>query len=140
MNNGSGSVWQSVTVTASGQPTVPGNLFVPRTPAPFSYDLDGNMTSDGRWNYTWDAENRLVKVESRSDTPQTSWWRVEWQYDALGRRIRQRTLVWTSSAWVVIEDLKLISLLETFRKSAENKSFRNPQHTDEDTEYVEVPF
>jgi len=69
-------VWQQVTVTASGETPVIGNVFVPRTPEPFSYDLDGNMTSDGRWNYTWDAENRLVKVESRSDTPQASWRRV----------------------------------------------------------------
>jgi YD repeat-containing protein len=46
------------------------------------------MTSDGRWNYAWDAENRLLRVQSRSDTPQGSWRRVEWQYDALGRRIR----------------------------------------------------
>ena len=38
-----------------------------------------------------------------------SWCRVEWTYDAFGRRIRQRTLVWTNSAWVVIEDLKFIS-------------------------------
>jgi len=67
------------------------------------------MTSDGRWNYTWDAENRLVKVESRSDTPQTSWWRVEWQYDALGRRIRQITSDGSSGTWVVAEDLKLVS-------------------------------
>jgi len=109
VNNASGPVWQQVTVTASGEPTVTGNLFVPRTPEPFIYDLDGNMTSDGRWNYTWDAENRLVKVESRSDTPQTSWRRVEWQYDALGRRIRQITSDGSSGTWVVAEDLKLVS-------------------------------
>ena len=109
VNNASASVWQQVTVTASGEPTVTGNLFVPRTPEPFTYDLDGNMTSDGRWNYTWDAENRLVKVESRSDTPQASWRRVEWQYDALGRRIRQITSDGSSGTWVVAEDLKLVS-------------------------------
>jgi len=67
------------------------------------------MTSDGRWSYTWDAENRLIRVESRSDTPQASWRRVEWQFDALGRRIRQRTWVWTNSTWQVAEDLKFVS-------------------------------
>jgi len=34
---------------------------------------------------------------------------VEWTYDAFGRRIRQRTLVWTNNAWLVIGDLKFIS-------------------------------
>ncbi len=48
-------------------------------------------------------------MQSRSETPQGLWRRVEWTYDAFGRRIRQRTLVWTNSAWVVIEDLKFIS-------------------------------
>jgi len=50
-----------------------------------------------------------VKVESRSDTPQASWRRVGWTYDALGRRIRQITSVWTNNAWAVVEDLKFIS-------------------------------
>jgi len=108
-NNMSAPVWEQVTVTATGETPVTGNVFVPRTPEPFSYDLDGNMTSDGRWNYTWDAENRLLKVESLSDTPQASWRKVEWTYDPLGRRIRQTTSVWTNNAWAVIEDLKLIS-------------------------------
>ena len=69
------------------------------------------MTSDGRWNYAWDAENRLLRVQSRSDTPQGSWRRVEWQYDALGRRIRQTTSTWLmqSNLWVVTEDLKFLS-------------------------------
>jgi len=69
------------------------------------------MTSDGRWNYAWDAENRLLRVQSRSDTPQGSWRRVEWQYDALGRRIRQTTSNWLvqSNLWAVTEDLKFLS-------------------------------
>jgi RHS repeat-associated protein len=89
--------------------TVTGNVFVARTPEVFSYDLDGNMTSDGRWNYTWDAENRLIKVESRPDTPSSSWRRIEWTYDALGRRIQQVTSIWTNNAWVVVENLKFVS-------------------------------
>jgi len=82
---------------------------VPKTPETFTYDADGNLFSDGRWNYTWDGENRLVRVESRPDTTQASWRRVEWTYDPLGRRIRQTTSVWTNNTWAVVEDLKLIS-------------------------------
>ena len=72
VNNASGPVWQQVTVTATGETPVTGNVFVPRTPESLTYDLDGNMTSDGRWNYTWDAENRLIKVESGLGTPSSS--------------------------------------------------------------------
>jgi len=67
------------------------------------------MTSDGRWNYTWDAENRLIKVESRPDTPSSSWRRIEWTYDAFGRRIQQLTSIWTNNAWFVVENLKFVS-------------------------------
>jgi len=109
MNNTTGSVWQPVAVTATGLTTVTGNVFVAKTPEVFSYDLDGNMTSDGRWNYTWDTENRLIKVESRSDTPSSSWRRIEWTYDALGRRIQQVTSIWTNNAWFVVENLKFVS-------------------------------
>jgi len=115
-DNLSGPVWAAVTNWAVLQtPTTDlvtnlvGHVFVPKTPELFSYDADGNLLSDGRWNYTWDAENRLVKVESRSDTPPASWRRVEWTFDALGRRIRQTTSVWTNNTWAVVEDLKLIS-------------------------------
>jgi hypothetical protein len=40
--------------------------FVPPsvTATPPRYDLDGNLLSDGRWTYTWDGENRLVKMVS----------------------------------------------------------------------------
>ncbi len=111
VNNAGAPVWLGVTVTSPGEPTVTGNLFVPRTPEVFTHDLDGNLTSDGRWTYSWDAENRLIRVQSRSDTPQGSWRRVEWTYDALGRRIRQTTWSWLlqSNLWMVTEDLKFLS-------------------------------
>ena len=98
-------------MSAGGEQSHSGYVFVRKPPETFSYDLDGNMSTDGRWNYTWDAENQLVKVESRSDTPQASWRRVEWQYDALGRRIRQTTWMWNanSGTWQVAGDLKFIS-------------------------------
>jgi len=88
-----------------------GHVFVPRAPETLTHDADGNLLSDSRWTYTWDAENRLLRVQSRSDTPQGSWRRVEWQYDALGRRIRQTTWSWLvqSNLWVVTEDLKFVS-------------------------------
>jgi len=35
--------------------------------------------------------------------------RVDWTYDALGRRVRQVRYVWTNGTWQVVEDLKLVS-------------------------------
>jgi len=67
-----------------------GTLFVPKTQEQFINDNDGNLTRDGRWNYTWDAENRLVKVESLASAPAGSKRRLEFAYDYQGRRIASR--------------------------------------------------
>ncbi|HOH41463.1 MAG TPA: RHS repeat-associated core domain-containing protein [Verrucomicrobiota bacterium] len=93
--NGSAPVWQSISVAAPGETTVSGKVFVPKTPEAFNYDFDGNLTSDGRWTYTWDAENRLVKLAAGTGVgPQIA---LQFDYDHQGRRIRQR--VWNNPTW-----------------------------------------
>ena len=47
-----------------------------------SYDNNGNLTSDGTTTYTWDARNRLVRMENTGSL-------AEFTYDALGRRIEK---------------------------------------------------
>ena len=46
------------------------------------------MTSDGRWNYTWDVENRLIKIATKSGVAGPAK-RLEFRYDYMGRRIRK---------------------------------------------------
>ena len=110
VSNGSAPVWQSVAVTTStGGSNPTGNVFVPQTPENLGYDTDGNLTGDGRFNYTWDAENRLMKVESLASAPAASKRRVVWEYDHRGRRIRQTTYDGSSGSYVVTEDVKFLS-------------------------------
>ncbi|MBE0701935.1 MAG: RHS repeat-associated core domain-containing protein, partial [Afipia sp.] len=79
--------------TTSGGGATSGNVFVPQAPEAFSHDLDGNVTSDGRWNYTWDAENRLIRLVARTGVgPQQ---RLDFAYDAQGRRIGKK--VWPNT-------------------------------------------
>lgn len=40
--------------------------FLAQNPEAFTYDGEGNLLSDGRWSYTWDAENRLVEIVEKS--------------------------------------------------------------------------
>ena len=66
MTNSAGAVWLSVTnlavlqngTSADTVSSTTGKVFLAQTPETFGYDLDGNMTNDGRWALTWDAENR----------------------------------------------------------------------------------
>ena len=64
------------------------HLFVAKSPEVFEYDLDGNLTKDGRFTYTWNGENRLICAETRDDLPiEVPRHRVEYAYDYMGRMI-----------------------------------------------------
>ena len=95
VSNGSVPVWQSITNAATGQASITGNVFVPKTPELFYYDADGNLTNDGCWRYAWDAENRLVTLTTNTAVgPRQS---LKFEYDWRGRRIRKQ--VWPNASW-----------------------------------------
>ncbi|MES2709348.1 MAG: RHS repeat-associated core domain-containing protein [Verrucomicrobiota bacterium] len=87
--------------------------YVPKASESLVYDLDGNLTSDGRWNYTWDAADRLIRMESVAwqqtasggVPPGTVPAKVlEFGYDAFSRRIRKKVYEkpYGSSAWGLV--------------------------------------
>jgi len=80
-------------------------VFLPRNPEGFTYDADGNLTQDGRWMYGWDAENRLIWMQSRADLPTAMpAQRVEFVYDYLSRRNVKRTYAPAANAVVPGEE------------------------------------
>jgi RHS repeat-associated protein len=87
-NNTSAAQWVGITVSNVTQ-TVSGHQFLPQTPEAFTYDLDGNLTQDGRWTYTWDAENRLINMTSLSSGPSGSLLELAFTYDYIGRRVQK---------------------------------------------------
>jgi len=93
--NASAPQWLPVSISATNETTATGHLFVPQTPEQFTYDLDGNLLTDGRWNYTWDAENRLTAMAPNTSTgSQIS---LKFEYDWKGRRVRKQ--VWGNANW-----------------------------------------
>ena len=99
--NGSTLVPYSVSATdATGTTTRSGGKFLPATPETFGHDDDGNLTSDGRFIYTWDAENRLIAMETHITIPLAARRKLKFSYDAMGRRISKT--VWhgiTGGGW-----------------------------------------
>lgn len=59
-----------------------------------TYDLDGNPAADGIYTYTWDAENRLTKMEVNTTARANGFpYRIyEFKYDYMGRRVEKRVL------------------------------------------------
>jgi len=76
-------------------------VFVPPSAtATFTYDNNGNLTSDDRWTYTWDKRNQLVGMLSNPDTSNTQF-SVTFAYDALGRRKSRTTSTLSGGNWTV---------------------------------------
>jgi RHS repeat-associated protein len=85
VNNTNTALWTNITV--SGGLTVTGNVYVAKEPEIFSYDVDGNLTNDGRWAYSWDGENRLKSMTVNTNVgPQ---YQLTFGYDYQGRRIQK---------------------------------------------------
>jgi RHS repeat-associated protein len=71
-----------------------GHIYVPKNVEVFTYDADGNLTTDGRWTDTWDAENRLTSMQAINAAPVSAKLRLEFAYDYMGRRIQKKVYTW----------------------------------------------
>ena len=108
-------LYEPVKVTQNGTPlTVDDPIqYIAKPIETLTYDADGNLKTDGRWTYTWDAADRLIKMESPSFyqpavvpvSPATSPASalvnvpakvIEFAYDGLSRRIRKKVTEGTS--------------------------------------------
>ena len=84
-----------------------GSVFVAETPEVFTYDDDGNLLSDGRFEYTWDGENRLIGVTTAEGLPENvPAVHVAFDYDYMSRRVGKRIYTWSASTdnWQLITD------------------------------------
>jgi RHS repeat-associated protein len=73
-----------------------GGIFLPTAVESYGYDLDGNLLTDGRWQYTWDAENRLTSMTALAAVPAAAKKKLEFAYDYLGRRIQKKVYSWNA--------------------------------------------
>jgi len=80
------------------------------TPFGSPYDHDGNPLTDALWSYTWDAENRLIAMESTSAAIAGSITKqkLEFAYDYLHRRVQKKTFTWSGSAWTLATHRKFL--------------------------------
>lgn len=123
--------WHSLNVTASlagagrevnGTPMDvttqrQGKVWFPASPESLAYDDDGNLYQDGRWELTWNAENRLTRAETRADVATTTGMprqRLDFAYDAIGRRIRKAVSLYqpgtanSEPSWKLLSDLRFL--------------------------------
>jgi len=85
-------------VLSSNTVTWTRHALVPGSPESLTHDLDGNLTTDGKWSYTWDAENRLISMQSISAVPAAAAEQFTFSYDYQGRRIYMQESVTNTTA------------------------------------------
>ena len=103
----SGPVCQRVTIQAGGQSSGGNLLFPPYQRNPIS-DLDGNLTQDGLWTYTWDAENRLTAVVANGTVPDAGKRKVEFTYDHQGRRATKKSYTYSGGSYQLASNIKFL--------------------------------
>ena len=67
--------------------SVTGRVFVAQSSEAFTHDDDGNMLSDGRFTYTWNGQNRLIKAEEQVCPTNRTLRKVDYAYDHQGRMV-----------------------------------------------------
>ena len=74
---------------------------------------DGNLTQDGRYDYTYDGENRLSTVTPRTVVVGSK--KVAFAYDYRNRRVQKRVWTWSQGqvggdpyVWTLTEDRRFI--------------------------------
>jgi YD repeat-containing protein len=85
----------------------PRNILARANSETFSYDTDGNLTSDAAWQYTYDAANRVKTVQTLNNL-QTSFGtaavKLKFSYDYFGRHVKKEVYKYTGSAWPTTPD------------------------------------
>jgi RHS repeat-associated protein len=99
VSNLNSPVWLPASVSSQGT-TIDRHFFVPKQVTAPQHDLDGNLVNDGRWVYLWDAENRLIQMESTVAAVQAGapYRKLVFRYDAGGRRLARTVYHGTAAA------------------------------------------
>ncbi len=75
--------------------------YLPSSPS-FSYDDNGNLTSDGHRTFSYDDENQLISVSVSGS------WKSEFAYDGRMRRRIRREYTWNGSAWQLKQEVRYV--------------------------------
>jgi RHS repeat-associated protein len=115
-SNGAAPVWLGITnlaVLNQGTnedliATNTGHLLLAKTPEAFTYDLDGNLTSDSLWTNVWNGENRRVLIESRSTVPTAGKAREQWTILPDGRWVERIVSTNNGSGYVAMQTNRFV--------------------------------
>ncbi len=104
VSNGSGPLALTATAIANLSGTTAtnsGTLIIPAATQSLAYDANGSLTNDGIWGLVYDGENRLrsMTMTNVASVVNSNRFRLEFQYDYLGRRVWKKVSTWNGSSF-----------------------------------------
>ena len=101
--------------------------YLPPDPEIFIHDADGNLKQDGSWSYTWDADNRLIAMETlatayNAGAPRQ---KLEFAYDSQGRRFSKKVYDWDNASGTYLLTSEFLYFYDGWNLIAELKSFQS---------------
>ncbi len=109
-DNSNGPLWSNDSIASCGV-TISGNTWTPPNSVTPVHDDDGNLTSDGRWDSVWDAENRLIRMQTTdiaasAGVPRQ---RLDFVYDCQNRRVSKTVSTSTDgTTWTFSSSLSFL--------------------------------
>ena len=107
-DNSGGPLWSNDSIASCGV-TISGNTWTPPNSVTPVHDDDGNLTYDGRWDNLWDAENRLIRMQTTdiaasAGVPRQ---RLDFVYDCQNRRVSKTVSTSTDgTTWTFSSNLR----------------------------------
>jgi RHS repeat-associated protein len=99
-------------------------ILAPPTTQNFAYDVDGNLTNDSLWVYSYDDEDRIKQIQSAPallTVTNVQPIRLNFTYDFLGRRVQKQVWNYNGSTWVLAETIVYaydgLNLVAEYQKS-----------------------
>ena len=109
-DNSNGPLWSNDSIASCGV-TISGNTWTPPNSVTPVHDDDGNLTYDGRWDNLWDAENRLIRMQTTdiaasAGVPRQ---RLDFVYDCQNRRVSKTVSTSTDgTTWTFSSSLSFL--------------------------------
>lgn len=104
--SGSSQVFTAIASDASGRSDTNSISVVLPSMASFSYDQNGNLTTDGGRSFTYDDSDQLVQVVVTNGVAGST--RSQFQYDGQHRRRQRTESIWSGTVWVTNQIVRYV--------------------------------
>jgi RHS repeat-associated protein len=86
------------------------SLWLPAEQEKPLFDGEGNLISDARWTYQWDAHNQLVEMQASTSAQSQGLpvQRLQFTYDSQSRRMRKLVETFVANEWILTQDRRFL--------------------------------